>query len=155
MKYVHVHCLNAWRAASVNPKSFYTCEQCGYSYRTQRTKIAEVLQRGDRFVWVGSWLLVNVLVGVASAAPGNAERYFYDLTTWSPREEFPWWEPWCDRLVAGMLLPGTLGFGHVIFKRLVDGGGGADAIFMALSATQMIMSDGMSPTLLLLCLVYC
>ena len=30
---VHVDCLNEWRKQSVNPRSLYTCDACGYSYR--------------------------------------------------------------------------------------------------------------------------
>ena len=30
MKYVHPHCLNEWRATSVNARSYTHCDQCGY-----------------------------------------------------------------------------------------------------------------------------
>ena len=79
MLYVHVHCLNEWRAASVNQRSFFTCDQCGYSYRTQRTLVAELLQ-SDRFVGLGSWVLLALVIFVASLAPGHPEQYFYSLT---------------------------------------------------------------------------
>lgn len=69
MRYVHVHCLNAWRVASVNPRSFFSCDQCGYSYRTKRTVVAELLQ-SDKFVWMVSWLLVVFLILFASMIPG-------------------------------------------------------------------------------------
>jgi hypothetical protein len=32
MRWVHVECLQAWRQTSVNPKSFYKCEQCHFEY---------------------------------------------------------------------------------------------------------------------------
>ena len=41
---VHVDCLNEWRKQSVNPRSLYTCDACGYSYRIQRTAAAALLQ---------------------------------------------------------------------------------------------------------------
>ena len=41
---VHVDCLNEWRTQSVNPRSLYTCDACGYSYRIQRTAAAAWLQ---------------------------------------------------------------------------------------------------------------
>ena len=41
---VHVDCLNEWRKQSVNPRSLYTCDACGYSYRIQRTAAAAWLQ---------------------------------------------------------------------------------------------------------------
>ena len=37
-------CLNEWRTQSVNPRSLYTCDACGYSYRIQRTAAAAWLQ---------------------------------------------------------------------------------------------------------------
>eukprot|EP00966_Prymnesium_polylepis_P160215 3704075-Prymnesium_polylepis.1 len=153
MKFVHVSCLNEWRAASVNPRSFYTCDQCGYSYRTQRSRVAEMLQ-SDRFVWLGSWILVVLMIVAASMAPGNAERFFYELSGWRPHADWPWWEPWCDRLVAGMLMPGALGMGHLAWKRFENGGEYADGILMGLSATQLFLHGGVSPSLLLLSLVY-
>ena len=44
MAHVHVDCLNEWRKQSVNPRSLYTCDACGYSYRIQRTAAAALLQ---------------------------------------------------------------------------------------------------------------
>ena len=65
MAHVHVKCLNEWRAASVNPRSVYTCDSCGYNYRTQRTAVAEMLQ-SERFVWLGSCVLMLLIIVIGS-----------------------------------------------------------------------------------------
>ena len=33
MRWVHMECLEHWRSTSVNPNSFYECEQCKFKYR--------------------------------------------------------------------------------------------------------------------------
>lgn len=153
MAYVHVRCLNEWRAASVNPRSFYTCDACGYNYRTQRSVIAEALN-DERCVWAGSSVLLALLVAIGWAVPGHAERYIYAFTAWQPRAEFSWWGDRCDHLIAGLLLPGVLGFGHVVYKRLARGADNADAILGLLGIMHFITVGGVSPELLLICLVY-
>jgi ribosomal protein L37AE/L43A len=45
MAHVHEECLREWRKQSANPRSLYTCDACGYAYRTQRTAAAAWLQR--------------------------------------------------------------------------------------------------------------
>ena len=35
MAHVHVACLNEWRKQSLNPRSLYVCDACGYAYREQ------------------------------------------------------------------------------------------------------------------------
>ena len=32
-KYVHRNCLNTWRSTSLNPESFYKCNECQYVYK--------------------------------------------------------------------------------------------------------------------------
>ncbi|KAL1503099.1 hypothetical protein AB1Y20_011162 [Prymnesium parvum] len=173
MRYVHVDCLNSWRLASVNPRSFFSCEQCGYAYRTQRTRVAQLLQE-DRFVWAVSCALVGLIVLLASMVPGNPEVYFYELTGWRPHGSIPLpsvsrfppqsfddfsmrlveWGPQCDRVLAGLLLPSALGFVHIVVKRFATGIDGPDAIFAALSITQLLTMGGLSPALIVPCLIY-
>eukprot|EP00927_Polykrikos_kofoidii_P065810 TRINITY_DN61526_c0_g1_i1.p1 TRINITY_DN61526_c0_g1~~TRINITY_DN61526_c0_g1_i1.p1 ORF type:complete len:357 (-),score=64.44 TRINITY_DN61526_c0_g1_i1:531-1601(-) len=43
MRFVHVSCLNDWRAASANENSYYKCDACHYEYRLQRLRIAKTL----------------------------------------------------------------------------------------------------------------
>ena len=86
MAHVHVSCLNEWRKQSVNPRSLYTCDACGYSYRLQRTAVADALQ-SERCVWLASTLLVGLLVAVGAAVPVPTELWLYDAARWSPRAE--------------------------------------------------------------------
>ncbi|KAG0083293.1 hypothetical protein BGZ93_006315 [Podila epicladia] len=43
MKYVHVECLNAWRARSPKQESHYKCDTCKYSFSFRRTSFARYL----------------------------------------------------------------------------------------------------------------
>eukprot|EP00434_Breviolum_minutum_P012601 symbB.v1.2.011105.t1/scaffold729.1/size168447/8 len=43
MSLVHVSCLNDWRSASCNDRSYYRCDACHFEYRLQRLWIADVL----------------------------------------------------------------------------------------------------------------
>ena len=47
MRFVHVECLNNWRNMSRNPRSFYGCDQCGYQYNLERTRVAKWLEREE------------------------------------------------------------------------------------------------------------
>ena len=60
---VHLDCLNQWRAMSVNPQSFYQCDQCGYKYNVQRAEIATLLEK-PAFVQVRVRGRVRVMEGV-------------------------------------------------------------------------------------------
>ena len=42
-RFVHVACLNSWRASSSNQRSYYRCDTCHYEYRLQRLWLADVL----------------------------------------------------------------------------------------------------------------
>jgi len=44
MKHVHVECLNRWRRVSTNPRSYFTCDACGYAYNISRTAWAARLE---------------------------------------------------------------------------------------------------------------
>eukprot|EP00455_Lapot_gusevi_P024616 TRINITY_DN2566_c0_g1_i2.p1 TRINITY_DN2566_c0_g1~~TRINITY_DN2566_c0_g1_i2.p1 ORF type:complete len:220 (+),score=3.68 TRINITY_DN2566_c0_g1_i2:256-915(+) len=45
MKYVHSTCLETWRRASVNPRSYFSCENCKYKYSFRRTAIASFMRQ--------------------------------------------------------------------------------------------------------------
>jgi len=47
MAVVHMECLDRWRKTSVNPRSFYRCDQCHYEYRLGR--VFEAFPSPDRF----------------------------------------------------------------------------------------------------------
>ena len=116
MAHVHVDCLNEWRKQSVNPRSLYTCDACGYSYRIQRTAAAAWLQ-SEGCVWLASGLLVLVLLGLGASAPLATESWLYDAARWQPRGEVAWWDARCDLAVRGAVLPALLGFGFEVRAR--------------------------------------
>jgi len=118
-QYVHVTCLNEWRAHSANPRSFYRCDQCHYEYNVQRTEWAAVLE-SDRVVrLVTAMLLVSATLPAAMVlGPLGVAQRFYRLVDFQPRLAHHagatiahlWrWE--ADYLFAGLLGVASLGFG--------------------------------------------
>ena len=152
MAHVHVTCLNEWRKQSVNARSVYQCDQCGYAYRTQRAAWASALE-GDGPTWAASTVLVGLLVAVGAALPGKPERLLYDATAWRPRAEIDWWGDRCDRLVAGGLLPAVLGLAHELWERCFRRGDAMHGAFAALMLVQFVRSQA-GPELLCCCCVY-
>merc|ERR1712129_162347 len=141
-----------WRKQSVNPRSLYTCDACGYSYRIQRTAAAAWLQ-SEGCVWLASSLLVLVLLGVGAAAPLPSELWLYDAARWQPRAEMAWWDDRCDLIVRGAVLPALLGFGYEVRERVRrdDSTGGA----FALLAIANFVQSRLGPALLCCCCLYC
>ncbi len=105
VRYVHASCLNEWRAASVNPRSFYACEQCGFRYRTERAPLAAWLQ-SERVVRAATITTLLLLVLLGALLPWQPHRPLYRLLRLRPEREFGrWWRPWCDRLLFGLACP--------------------------------------------------
>ena len=48
VRFVHVGCLNRWRALSANPRSYFQCDACRFQYRIQRTCWAALCQVSTR-----------------------------------------------------------------------------------------------------------
>ncbi|CAJ1408165.1 unnamed protein product [Effrenium voratum] len=69
MRFVHVSCLNNWRAASCNERSYYSCDACHYEYRLQRLWVADVL------LSAGFQLAVNLGLFALSALLGGVACY--------------------------------------------------------------------------------
>jgi len=44
MKFVHIKCLNEWRAVAVGTKNFYECPQCKFNYKIERTPLADFFE---------------------------------------------------------------------------------------------------------------
>ena len=44
IRFVHLDCLNHWRRSSANRKASFQCDQCGFKYSMQRTRIASILR---------------------------------------------------------------------------------------------------------------
>jgi len=121
--YVHVTCLNEWRAQSANPRSFYRCDQCHYDYNVQRTEWAAWLEseRAVRWTTAGLLLLLTLLAAALLGPVGVAER-FYRLVDFHPsstRDAGRWiashWTWWFNYLVSGMLGVASCGFAKSIY----------------------------------------
>ena len=109
VRYVHAACLNEWRAASANPRSFYQCDQCGFRYRTERAPLAAWLQ-SERVVRAVTMTALLLLVVLGALLPFEPHRPLYRILRLHPHLEFGrWWRPWCDRLLVGLACPGALG----------------------------------------------
>lgn len=152
MAFVHVHCLNEWRAQSVNPKSVFQCDQCGYQYRTERTRAAAALQ-SELCIWLASTLLVASTVALAAALPGEPERRLYEMAAWRPHAEIEGWNSWCDRLVAGMMLPAGLGFLYEIYDRFRRAQDRVNGAFSMLCMVSFVHNQ-IGPALLGCCALY-
>ncbi len=110
MRWIHEGCLNEWRAASANPRSFTHCDQCGFRYRVRQTPLARWLQ-DERVVRAAAVAIFCALFLVGAVVPGRPERYFYRHAEWHPEWELrPWWGARCDACVRGLLVPAVLGF---------------------------------------------
>ena len=117
-KYVHVNCLNEWRANSANPRSFYRCDQCHYEYNVQRTEWAAWLE-SDRVVRSSAvaLLIVATLTSAVLLGPLGAARRFYRLIDFNPSipsHSGPlfasYWDYPLDYLVSGLLGVALAGF---------------------------------------------
>ena len=107
VRYVHAQCLNEWRVASANPRSFERCETCGFAYRTQRTALAEWLQ-DERVVLVATVVGLLLVVLAGAVLPFHPERQLYALIRWEPSISSltaEWWGASCDAAVRGLFLP--------------------------------------------------
>ncbi|GAA6061936.1 hypothetical protein JCM10212_001504 [Sporobolomyces blumeae] len=57
-RYVHTHCLAAWRKASANSKSFYACDLCGFRYKFRRTLVGNLINSRFTVLLFTSWLFL-------------------------------------------------------------------------------------------------
>jgi hypothetical protein len=108
MRLVHQACLNEWRIASANPRSFGRCETCGFSYRTERTRWGDVLQ-DERVHSAATVVALLVLLFIGALLPFRPERLLYRLLRWQPALTLPWWTHTCDTLVRAVALPAAGG----------------------------------------------
>ena len=68
MRHVHVGCLNRWRSLSHNPRSYYQCDSCQYSYNLERTRLANFCHsyKVNRTPW---WLGLVLHLDLALCSP--------------------------------------------------------------------------------------
>ncbi|KAG0360808.1 hypothetical protein BC939DRAFT_470479 [Gamsiella multidivaricata] len=81
MKYVHVECLNAWRARSPKPESHYKCDTCKYSFSFRRTSFARYLAHP-----LTVFVLTMAVFAAAVFAAGFAMKLFFYLMMDEPQE---------------------------------------------------------------------
>ncbi|KAG8458876.1 hypothetical protein KFE25_004210 [Diacronema lutheri] len=117
MRYAHVDCLNQWRLTSTNAQSFVRCDQCGYVYVTDATRLAPWLQSEALCRSLSACALVLATL-VGGLVFGGIERRFYALVDWEPRAHSNpallrrFAAGWVfDRLMAGLLVVALCGLG--------------------------------------------
>ena len=72
VSYVHLDCLNTWRATST--AAYFTCSVCKYNYRIERTAVAALLMR-ESFVAFFAAMMIVVLCFVLGGAISAAIQY--------------------------------------------------------------------------------
>jgi hypothetical protein len=109
--YVHVSCLNEWRASSANPRSFYRCDQCHYEYNVTRTEWAAWLE-SERTARAATALLLVLSTALLACilGPLRVEQRFYRIVSFDPQlasSSGEWlaayWGWPADFIVAGLL----------------------------------------------------
>ena len=109
MKYVHVGCLNEWRRASTNPRSYFECDQCRYKYNLRRSEWAEYVETWHvvNACTAAAFVLSTLALGLVNLALPVTIK-FYALVGWSG------WAGYggaiCDHIVCGLILIGVCGF---------------------------------------------
>jgi len=73
LEYVHIDCLNQWRATSMN--AFYECQVCKYKYELRRTFFAELLL-SDNGAFLVTILLIITIILVCGVLLYYSTRYF-------------------------------------------------------------------------------
>ncbi|KAG0247497.1 hypothetical protein BG011_001388 [Mortierella polycephala] len=81
MKYVHVECLNAWRARSPKRESHYKCDTCKYAFSFRRTSFAHYLAHP-----LTLFALTLIVFAVAVFAAGFAMKLILYLIMDEPTE---------------------------------------------------------------------
>jgi len=76
MRFVHVSCLNAWRAAAPDSRQQFACGQCRFRYEIRRTRVAAFLQSdaGAAAIAAALGLALVVALGSIGLATTDAAR---------------------------------------------------------------------------------
>ena len=85
MKYIHVGCLNQWRALAPRERSYYQCDQCQYQYNVERAKWTEIIENKNTTIAISSILLMIaiLIVGLITFKLPIAD-YVWNLIEWNP-----------------------------------------------------------------------
>lgn len=84
---VHLECLNSWRRLAPTEASFRRCDQCGYEYRFERTRLAELLL-SKAGVWGIAISLCIILLYIGSFVVYYSPeiiQQFLDKYSWIPQ----------------------------------------------------------------------
>eukprot|EP01084_Bolivina_argentea_P176220 304996_1 len=89
MKWIHVKCLNEWRAVAPNARSYYRCDQCQYEYNLRRAEWADMVAHPNtsKIISVFVLLIGTILFGILTFKLPLG-KYTYDMIQWSPIEYF-------------------------------------------------------------------
>lgn len=124
MRWVHMECLESWRKMSVNPKSFYECEQCKFQYKFGASNannflIARLLA-SDITVAVLSFVMLLALIFVG----GFVGKAFDQDSEWA--DVFNIWKSFSlHHLITGATTTGLLSvLGWATSIGGIGGGGG-------------------------------
>ena len=91
MKWIHVKCLNQWRAVAPNARSYYRCDQCGYEYNLRRAEWADYVAHPNTAKIISFIVMVVVvtLFGIITFKLPFAEFIFQQIE-WEPIQYFAW-----------------------------------------------------------------
>ena len=85
MKWIHVRCLNEWRAVAPNNRSYYRCDQCQFEYNLRRAQWADTVAHPNtaKILSVIVLFIGIILFGITTFKLPIAD-YIYDCIEWSP-----------------------------------------------------------------------
>eukprot|EP01084_Bolivina_argentea_P130761 230847_1 len=85
MKWIHLKCLNEWRAVAPNARSYYRCDQCQYEYNLRRAYWADMVAHPNTSKIISIIILCIgiILFGILTFKLPFAE-YIYKMIEWSP-----------------------------------------------------------------------
>ena len=89
MKWIHVRCLNEWRAVAPNQRSYYRCDQCHYEYNLRRAEWAHIVEHPNtaKVISVIILFIGIILFGITTFKLPFAE-FVYEKISWSPVRYF-------------------------------------------------------------------
>eukprot|EP00451_Oxyrrhis_marina_P005194 CAMPEP_0204276130 /NCGR_PEP_ID=MMETSP0468-20130131/27368_1 /ASSEMBLY_ACC=CAM_ASM_000383 /TAXON_ID=2969 /ORGANISM="Oxyrrhis marina" /LENGTH=418 /DNA_ID=CAMNT_0051252643 /DNA_START=23 /DNA_END=1279 /DNA_ORIENTATION=+ len=124
MRYVHLVCLEEWRQASANSRSYFECETCKYRYQFSRTKWADMVTQW----WVLHLLTllgIILLIGLAgyigklfAICPLQYSDGVDDLDAVPPTWAWSWFlSPFnIDHFVSGSVFVGMSACGSLMLQ---------------------------------------
>jgi len=84
---VHRKCLDRWRTLSTNPRSYFSCDQCKYTYNLERTDYAKWFERAELpniFAVLATFMLALSIGGVLRFISITLVQFFTFLGKYFP-----------------------------------------------------------------------